>query len=96
MQKYLYHITAYKNLPSILKNGLKPAIGEHSKLVHETEPAIFLCNHRDIPYWKIILGISTVLQIDETAVTDKELYKYSLVAKHLFYLMHVPKYFKTK
>lgn len=83
MQKYLYHITANKNLPSILKNGLKPAIGEHSKLVHETEPAIFLCNRRDIPYWKIILGISTVLQIDETAVTDKELYKYSLYTETL-------------
>lgn len=37
-----FHITPTTNLDSILKNGLVPAIGPRSKLIKETEPAIYL------------------------------------------------------
>lgn len=36
-----YHVTPKSNLPSILKNGLIPTIGERSKLL-ETIPKVYL------------------------------------------------------
>lgn len=37
-----YHITPTTNIPSILKNGLCPLIGERSQDYEELEPAIYL------------------------------------------------------
>lgn len=38
----LYHITAHKDTPSILKSGLHPHIGERARMRGETEPAVYL------------------------------------------------------
>lgn len=62
-EKYLYHITKKENLPGILQEGLKPQVGDKSKLVHEKTPFVYLCRRKDLPYWKIILGESVVLKI---------------------------------
>lgn len=62
--QYLYHLTTKDAVNSILKNGLKPSIGERSKQVGETKKAIYICGKHDIPYWQAILGLNTVLKID--------------------------------
>lgn len=70
--KYFYHLTDKECLDEILKNGLKPKIGRNSEMVHETEPAIYLCRRKDLPYWKIQLGKSIVLQISNFDESDAE------------------------
>ena len=40
--KYLYHLTDENSAENILKYGLKPMIGDRSKIVDETEKAIYL------------------------------------------------------
>jgi hypothetical protein len=53
---YLYHITPEENLPSILREGLKPMVGETQKGVgatEETEPAVYFYPEEEwgyIPY----------------------------------------------
>jgi hypothetical protein len=37
-----YHVTPATNLSSILKDGLRPSIGERSKRLGETRPAVYL------------------------------------------------------
>lgn len=86
--EHFYHLTTTEALPEILKNGLKPMLGERSKLVGDTEEMICLCEYHDIAYWRIILGLDIVLQIDATKVdlTDKDRHDYSyyseLICKH--------------
>lgn len=54
--KYLYHITTKEHLPLIQQLGLIPMIGENSRIGGEPEPAVYLCERADLPFWKILLG----------------------------------------
>ncbi len=66
--KYYYHVTTKDKLDAIMKEGLKPTIGKNSASVNEDEPAIYLSNRRDIPYWSILLRTDTVLKIDSRGI----------------------------
>lgn len=72
----LYHITDKRNVPDILKHGLKPGIGSNSKICYEEKPLIYLTDEMSVPYWQILLGIETpvilAVQLNETP----ELVKY--------------------
>lgn len=81
--KYLYHLTDAKNLPNILKNGLKPGIGERSQVVGEEIPAIYLSKRADIPYWRIILGQTVLLQISNVDELNLEYFQYSCYGEYL-------------
>ena len=72
----LYHITDSESAKEILKHGLKPMIGKRSQLVNEEEPAVYLCNRRSVPYWKILLRMPVVLAVDIDETMD-EMFKYS-------------------
>lgn len=37
-----FHITPVENLPSILREGLQPRLGERSQILGEPEPAVYL------------------------------------------------------
>ena len=84
-EKYYYHITDKEHLPAILKFGLKPMIGENSNLVNETNPAIYLCRRKDIPYWKILLGKTVVLRIEGIEIPNENCYKYSNYSEYLYF-----------
>lgn len=81
-EKYLYHLTNKENLPSIFKNGLELRIGHNSKQVHEKEPLLCLCRYRDLPYWKAILGVSTVLRV-KVDLEQCERYDYTYYSEFL-------------
>lgn len=81
-EKYLYHLTNKENLPSIFKNGLELRIGHNSKQVHEEKPLLCLCRYRDLPYWKTILGESTVLRV-KVDITQCEKYDYAYYSEFL-------------
>lgn len=76
----LYHITDKPTAAKILKEGLKPMIGLNSKLVDETEPAIYLCRRKDIHYWQILLQKFVILGINENAIKldNNSNFKYTL------------------
>jgi hypothetical protein len=40
--RVFYHVTSANNIPSILKNGLVPQIGNRSAKIHEDQPEIFM------------------------------------------------------
>lgn len=61
--KYFYHLTDKDALPGILKNGLIPQIGPRSESAKETENFVFLCRHKDIPYWKILINKPVLLRV---------------------------------
>lgn len=79
MQKYYYHVTTEENTKEILKNGLIPQIGEHSKIVGETEKAIYLCDKQSVPFWATLLDMPVVLRVsvDENKIDEGQIYKYS-------------------
>lgn len=79
MQKYYYHVTTEENAKEILKNGLIPQIGEHSKIVGETEKAIYLCDKQSVPFWATLLDMSVVLRVsvDENEIDEGQIYEYS-------------------
>ena len=91
MNKYLYHLTNKSNVQSILQNGLKPQIGDNAALVNEKEPYVYLCELKDIPYWRIILGCDAVLKIRIDAIDQKSLniFNYSSY-KELLYEKSIP------
>lgn len=62
--KYLYHITTPENMKNILSEGkIKPKIGENSVLQIEHTPRIYLCEYKDLPYWKQLLGTHNTLRL---------------------------------
>lgn len=62
MQRF-YHLTDRESVPLILKNGLQPQIGKNSQIVQESKSYVYLCDAQSIPYWSILLGKNTVLQV---------------------------------
>ena len=81
MAKY-YHLTTKDKVKNILKKGLKPSIGEKSKIAGETEPAIYLSDKDSIAYWAIILGYDTILEVD--CEVDRD-FNYGLYKEYLSY-----------
>lgn len=62
--KYLYHITSKENAKRILsKHQIKISNGDNSKLAADETSAVYLCEYKDIPYWRQLLCNHTVLQI---------------------------------
>lgn len=84
MSTTYYHFTTTDALPEILKHGLKPSIGARSQMVGETEPRLYLCNHRDIPYWKIILNLPVLLRIKQLDIPNCQYYEYSNCGEYLY------------
>lgn len=82
--KYYYHLTTKDKLPEILKNGLKPQIGENAAIAGEEKPAIYLCRLKDLPYWKIILDRIIVLKVKDITVTMDDIYDYSMYSEYVY------------
>ncbi len=63
--KYLYHLTKPEYLDQILSEGLKPIIGDNSKLVGDIMPASHMTERKYLPYWNLLLGKpGALLKID--------------------------------
>lgn len=73
---YLYHLTKKENMKSILDNGLIPKIGEHSKIVGEDTPAIYMSERKHIPYWRMIFpDLDALVKIEfEGNLDDYDVY----------------------
>mgnify|MGYP003234705052 CR=1 FL=1 len=54
--RYLYHLTDTNTAKRILQEGLKPLIGERSRIVEEEEARIYLSDKKSIrtgkSFWK--------------------------------------------
>lgn len=79
----LYHLTSVDNLPSILRNGIVPSIGDNSRDCNELRPLIYLCDYDSIPYWSILLGHKTVLTLN---VSDLNLQTYYYRGRNYSYV----------
>ena len=77
MNRYLYHLTTLEALPAIFKNGIEPRIGARSLCAGESQPSVYLCERKDIPYWRIILGVTTALKIDTSLLNTTKIHKFS-------------------
>lgn len=73
----LYHLTTESELENILENGLEPRIGKNSRAIKEQEPAIYLCEKKDIAYWSILLDKSIILQVKDVQIADSDIYAYT-------------------
>lgn len=67
----LYHLTDEKNVEKIKREGLKPMIGENSKMVGEIQKAIYLSTREMLPYWQIIIGKPIILEINASYFHDE-------------------------
>lgn len=90
--KYYYHLTDKDSAKKILSQGLHPKIGKNSRVVGETEKAVYLASRGDIPFWKIILNQPVILKIDKTYINELELiqYYYGLYSEYK-YNHNIPK-----
>ena len=93
--KYLYHLTDENSAENILKYGLKPMIGDRSKIVDETEKAIYLSDYASVPYWKLLLDRKTILRIDTSGITDLcNDFQYSYYKEYIYKNTIQPEYIK--
>jgi hypothetical protein len=72
----LYHLTNKKNVESILTNGIRPDIGENSRICGEEKQMVYLCQRKDILYWAIHLGISEIFRVNITPSEFDDIRKY--------------------
>lgn len=61
--KTLYHVTQKGKIEEIMKEGLKPQIGENAAFCLEHEPLVYMCDRKSVPYWAIMLGADAVLEV---------------------------------
>lgn len=59
----LYHVTRKERINKIMKEGLKPQIGENSALCFEQEPLVYLCDRKSAVYWAIMLDADAVVRV---------------------------------
>lgn len=59
--KYLYHLTKPEYLDRILSEGLKPIVGDNSKLVGDMVPTSHMSERKYLPYWNLLLDRPGVL-----------------------------------
>ena len=79
-----YHLTTEEKLEKILKEGIRPQLGDKSSLVHEKEPAIYLCKKDDLPYWKILLQRPFFLEIVGVDEEQTQKFKYDYYNEYLY------------
>lgn len=60
---YYYHLTTPENAKIIMKEGLKPMLGERAISIQETKPALCLCTEKGVDAWAILLGVNTVIKL---------------------------------
>lgn len=69
--KYLYHLTRPEYLDRILSEGLKPIVGDNSKLVDDMVPASHMCERKYLPYWNLLLDRpGALLKIDTSYLCE--------------------------
>lgn len=62
--QYLYHITTKEKAGKILSSDvIYPKSEANSNLSGETKRAVYLCQRKDIPYWRQLLKKDAVIQI---------------------------------
>ncbi len=82
--KTLYHVTKKEKLKEIMKEGLKPQIGENSALCFEQEPSVYLCDRKSAVYWAIMLDADTVIRVQhDFAEGEVEEYQHSSVKEYI-------------
>lgn len=84
--KYLYHVTDKAAAAEILQKGISPMIGHRSKLAGEKDERIYLTEKSSLPYWKQILGQTTVLRIDTSGLETErmEQFRYSQYSEWMY------------
>lgn len=98
MEDNLYHVTTRKNFYKILKSGaILPLKGDNSNFNSEKEPAIYLCEFKDIWIWKIILGADMVLQIKNMNKSTLKSNKYFTIddLEYKEHMSYVPIYIEN-
>lgn len=69
--KYLYHLTKPEYLDRILSEGLKPIVGDNSKLVGDMVPTSHMSERKYLPYWNLLLDRpSVLLKIDTSYLCE--------------------------
>lgn len=86
----LYHLTIREDVQMILQNGLHPFLGEQAKLAHEEQPAIYLCEKKDLPYWAILLGKNVALKISGIERTEVVPYQYFCYSEYVYFKDIIP------
>lgn len=81
---YLYHLTSKENIPSILKEGLKPSVGKNSKKANDNKPSLYLCEYEDIEYWQIILGYDSLLKVKVDDKDSCNKFEYSTYSEFIY------------
>ena len=92
--KYFYHLTTPEGVAAIMKEGLKPMLGERSLSIGDTGKKICLCTKESVDAWAILLGLDTVLKLtvpsEEDLIdvscgetTDEYHYKYPIPADYI-------------
>lgn len=72
--KYLYHLTKPEYLDQILAEGIKPIIGDNSKLVDDMVPICHMCERKDLPYWNLLLDKpGALLKINSSYLYENEI-----------------------
>ena len=72
--KYLYHLTKPEYLDQILSEGLKPIVGDNSKLVGDMVPTSHMSERKYLPYWNLLLDRPGVLlKIDTSYLYENEI-----------------------
>lgn len=72
--KYLYHLTKPEYLDRILSEGLKPIVGDNSKLVGDMMPTSHMSEKKYLPYWNLLLDRpGALLKIDTSYLYENEI-----------------------
>ena len=71
--RYLYHLTTSDAVQKIMQTGIVPTIGERSRSVGETAANVYLCDHKSILSWKIVLGLSVVIRVNVSTIPEDNL-----------------------
>ena len=81
-----YHLTTQFAKNRILTNGLLPKIGVRSRQTGETQTAVHLCDETSLPYWRAILRLPVLFQIDERALNNHHaILNYGLYSEYIAY-----------
>lgn len=82
---YFYHVTTKDKTTAIMHDGLIPKIGENATLVHEQDPAVYLCEHKDIGIWSILLNTDVVFRVTYPSEKLKKYNNYDGYAEYVSY-----------
>lgn len=81
-----YHLTTRPAKNQILTNGLLPKVGVRSRQNREMQAAVYLCDETSLPYWRAILRLPILFQVDEHALNNHHaVLDYSLYSEYRAY-----------